>query len=112
MANFRSSPDGATTPIIAPVIRWIPLGYAQAPVPASAQTFAGLSIAIPADAIIALISAEGAGVRYRDDGVAPTATVGMPLAAGQEFQYGVTDFTQIQFIQQAVGAVLNVAFYK
>lgn len=59
---------------------------------------------------IAIITPEGQGVRWRDDGVAPTATVGMPLAAGVTLQYD-GDLTQIQFIQQSATAKLNVTYY-
>lgn len=58
----------------------------------------------------ALITAEAEGVRWRDDGIPPTATVGMPLAAGVTLQYD-GDLSRIQFIQQGPGAIINVAFY-
>ena len=51
------------------------------------------------------------GVRWRDDGVAPTASVGMPLAAGVTLQYD-GDLSQIQFIEQAGSAKLNVTYYS
>lgn len=59
---------------------------------------------------IAIIVSETAGVRWRDDGVAPTATVGMPLAAGVTLQYD-GDITKIRFIQQSAGAILNISYY-
>jgi len=51
-----------------------------------------------------------ARVRWRDDGVAPTASIGMPLAAGVTLQYD-GDLTQIQFIQYGGTAELNVTYY-
>lgn len=57
------------------------------------------------------VCVETAAVRYRDDGTAPTATVGIPVAAGACFQYSA-NLAAIQFIQQAGGAVLNVAYYR
>jgi hypothetical protein len=109
MANNRVLPnDNSTTPIVAPIIRWIPLGYTQI---TSLGTAIGIG-PIPTDAIMATIEVEGAAIRYRDDGTPPTASVGMPLVPGQEFSYSVIDFTAIQFIQQAVGAKLNISFYK
>ena len=60
---------------------------------------------------IAIITAEAQGVRWRDDGVAPTASVGMPLAAGVTLQYD-GDLSQIQFIQQTSGAIINVTYYS
>ena len=59
---------------------------------------------------IAIITAESQAVRWRDDGVAPTASVGMPLAAGATLQYD-GDLTQIQFIEQTASAKLNITYY-
>lgn len=58
----------------------------------------------------ALLIAETQTVRWRDDGVAPTATVGMPLAAGQPFLYD-GDLTKIRFIEATATAALNVSYY-
>lgn len=59
---------------------------------------------------MAVIIAETQGVRWRDDGVAPTASVGMPLAPGVALIYD-GDLTKIRFIQQAASATLNVSYY-
>ena len=61
-------------------------------------------------ATLALITPEAQAVRWRDDGVAPTATVGMTLAVGVTLQYD-GDLTKIKFIEQAGGAKLNVSYY-
>jgi hypothetical protein len=58
----------------------------------------------------ALIIAEGAAVRWRDDGVSPTASVGMPLAIGVPLQYD-GDLTKIRFIEQVGTAKLNISYY-
>ena len=58
----------------------------------------------------ALIVAETQGVRWRDDGVAPTASVGMLLAAGVPLQYD-GDLTNIKFIEQTASAKLNISYY-
>lgn len=60
---------------------------------------------------IAIIIPEAQAVRWRDDGVAPTASVGMPLAAGVTLQYD-GDISQIQFIEQTSGAKLNITYYS
>ena len=60
---------------------------------------------------IAIITPEAQAVRWRDDGVAPTATVGMPLAAGVTLQYD-GDLSQIKFIEQTGGAKLNITYYS
>jgi hypothetical protein len=88
--------------------KWTPLGYVQI---TSLSTAVGLG-PVPNDTIMVLIQAEAQGLRWRDDGVAPTASVGMILAAGQTFQYTCPNLTLIQFIQQTSGAILNVSFYK
>lgn len=59
---------------------------------------------------IALITPETQAVRWRDDDVNPTATVGMPLAAGVTLQYD-GDLTKIKFIEQTGGAKLNITYY-
>ena len=59
---------------------------------------------------IALITPETQGVRWRDDDVNPTASVGMPLAAGVTLQYD-GDLTKIKFIEQTASAKLNVTYY-
>ena len=60
---------------------------------------------------IAIITPETQGVRWRDDSVAPTASVGMPLAAGVTLQYD-GDLSQIQFIEQIASAKLNITYYS
>jgi hypothetical protein len=59
---------------------------------------------------IAIIVSETQGVRWRDDDVAPSATVGMPLAAGVTLQYD-GDLTKIRFIESAASAKLNISYY-
>ena len=59
---------------------------------------------------IALITPETQGVRWRDDDTNPTASVGMPLAAGVTLQYD-GDLTKIKFIEQTASAKLNITYY-
>ncbi len=60
-----------------------------------------------------LIKVEGQSIRFRDDGTAPTATVGYPVAAGEEFSYtGVPSNQQnLSIIGQTAGATVNILFY-
>lgn len=60
--------------------------------------------------VFALIIAEGAPVRWRDDKTAPTASVGMPLAIGVPLQYD-GDLSKIKFIEQSASAKLNISYY-
>lgn len=59
---------------------------------------------------IALIQTEGQAIRYRDDGTAPTSTVGMPLATGTVLSYE-GDLSTIQLIAQANNANISVLYY-
>ena len=61
--------------------------------------------------VFALIVAEGAPVRWRDDDTAPTASVGMPLAVGVPLQYD-GDLNKIKFIEQSASAKLNISYYN
>lgn len=49
-------------------------------------------------------------VRWRDDGTNPSATVGMPLAAGSTLTYD-GDLNKIKFFEQAASAELNISYY-
>jgi hypothetical protein len=59
---------------------------------------------------MALIVAETQAVRWRDDGTAPTASVGMPLAVGTSLSYD-GDLKAVRFIEQTASAKLNVSYY-
>lgn len=88
-------------------LHYTPLGY---------QQITGLSTAknltVPTGATMAMITAEAQAVRYRDDGTAPTATVGQPLAVGLlPLQYSGT-LSVIQFIEQTASAKVNVLYYR
>ena len=83
-----------------------PLGYQQY---TSLGTAIGLSN-IPATATLAVIYVEAAAIRWRDDGTAPTSSIGMPVSAGQSFaHFGF--LPNLQFIQSASGAIINVSYY-
>ena len=60
--------------------------------------------------VFALIIAEAQAVRWRDDKTNPTASVGMPLAVGIPLQYD-GDITNIRFIEQVGGAIINISYY-
>ena len=60
--------------------------------------------------VYAIIRPQTQAVRWRDDGTAPTASVGYPLAVGEELKYG-GDLKAIRFIEQAASAAINVSYY-
>lgn len=88
---------------------YIPLGYQQI----SAATLASAtSLTVPAGSRVADIQVDTATVRYRDDGTAPTTTVGVQLFNGlAPFSYS-GDLTKIQFIAVSGAPVLNVTYYR
>lgn len=96
-----------------PGIRLAGRGYGQLTGLTSAKGLPaiGSPAAIPPDATCAVIVASGQAVRWRDDGTAPTASVGMHLAVGTEFIY-TGNLSAIQFIQETATAVVDVTYYK
>jgi hypothetical protein len=93
------------------------LGYAQHTSTGSAfklSTAPAAGIALPTDSdkkpSCVLLQAEAKNLRWRDDGTAPTSTVGFILYAGQEFLYD-GDLSKIQFIQTESGSILNCCYY-
>jgi hypothetical protein len=96
------NPDGSITIRGAP-FSYTPRGYEQIVNPAPA------SLTVPPGATMALIAVSGGSARWRDDGTPPDPLTGMPLAAGQEFQYS-GNLAAIQFFGAA--ATLDVSFYQ
>ncbi len=68
------------------------------------------ALTVPGGATLAVIQAEGADVRWRDDGTAPTATVGMLLPAGAELRY-TGALAALRLIRASAGATVNVSYY-
>jgi hypothetical protein len=91
-------------------IRRVPCGYLQVTV----TTVQSLTIptACGSNPTLAVIKAETQAVRYRDDGVAPTATVGQPIAVTDApIPYEGT-ISALQFIAQTSGGIVDVLLYK
>lgn len=85
---------------------WYCKGYQQI----SLSTTTPSTLTIPDGSEYAMIQAEAQNVRWRDDGVAPTTTVGMQILTGAIVLYNgqLLDF---QAIAQTAGAILNVSYY-
>lgn len=66
---------------------------------------------IPVGTQLAVVIPEAQPVRYRDDGPAPQAAVGMLLAVGARLDLTGESVGLAQFIESASGATLNVSFY-
>jgi hypothetical protein len=87
-------------------IRYVPLGYQQI-----TSLSAAAALTVPTGTTSAVIVAEAQAVRYRDDGTAPTSSVGIPVAVGAVLQY-TGRLGAIQFIEQTSGAKLNISYYR
>lgn len=81
------------------------LGYQQI-----TSLSASTGLTVPSGATLALIVPETQNVRWRDDGTAPTSSVGMPIFVGASLSYD-GDLNRIRFIQQAASATLNISYY-
>jgi hypothetical protein len=96
-----------------------PLGYAQltsidASTLVSSASFgsgANAAVGIPAGTALLLITPQTQAIRWRDDGGAPTATVGYPLAVGQELRYTARGQSNLRVISQVAGAAINIVAY-
>jgi hypothetical protein len=88
--------------------RWIPLGYQQI-----TSLAASTALTVPSGATCALIRCETQNVRWRDDGVAPTAAVGNLILTTdtQPFWYPGT-LVNLLFIQVTASATLDVSYYR
>ena len=91
--------------------------YSQRPVLHEQLTVGAVAVTLtpPAPHITRVLArVERSDVRWRDDGVAPTGGVGMPLLAQEAIIFD-SAFDQIQFIKDAgavADATLNLAWYN
>lgn len=84
-----------------------PLGFLQVPL---STTIVSELPAPPTGTAIALLKIEGGPARYRDDGIDPTATVGMPMAVGESLVYDAL-MIDMRLIAQSNGSIVDVAYY-
>src|SRR5271154_2814467 len=78
--------------------------------PIRAHSRQATNLTPPTGATIAQICVETAPVRYRDDGIAQTASVCIPLAAGWCGPYA-GPLSAIQFIAQSGSPTIDVSYY-
>lgn len=105
----HAAPPGAASVIWAAQLS--PRGYCQLTSLSASTLLSACSGGIPDGATIANVIVESQAVRYRDDGTAPSATVGMPLAVGTDKVFVLNNLGTLRFIEQTSGAKLNVSFY-
>jgi hypothetical protein len=67
---------------------------------------------IPVGATMAVIQAETANVRYRDDGASPTSSIGLEIVSGASPILYTGTLSALQFIAASGSPVLDVAFYR
>jgi len=102
-------PAGAVTVVEpAPVVV---LGYCQLSV-TTAVLISTCSGGIPGGAQVAYITPETAAIRWRDDGTAPTTTVGYPVPTGGTQLIYRGNLATLQVIAQSGTATVNIAFYR
>lgn len=82
-----------------------PLGYQQITSLSSAT-----ALTVPDGTAVVLVTCSTAPCRFRDDGVDPTASVGYPMAIGEERIYAGSP-TALKFITQTSGTVLDILYY-
>lgn len=90
--------------------KYIPLGYEELTGLSAAKGLANPKLA---EASRAVIRVEGQNARFRDDGTAPTAALGILLATTdvQPFVYE-GNCSALQFIEVALSAVIHVSLYR
>jgi hypothetical protein len=108
MSGYQTRPNGERVATLAAVrASLVPLGYQRIAI----GTASASGLTPPAGAYLATIQAEGANLRYRDVGGAPTATIGMRLLTTGTPQEYVGTLSAVQFIAEGAGAFLNVSYY-
>ncbi len=92
-----------------------PLGYIQilnATLHAGAVSIGPLIPTLPAGdlPLYAVIQSNGGTIRWRDDGTAPTSTIGMVIASGGELLYA-GDLYTLQLIEATGTPIADISFY-
>lgn len=73
------------------------------------------ALTVPAGANMAIISVEGNSIRFRDDGTAPTTSIGVIVNPGSTLElHDVVLLKAIQLIavDNSASAVINASFYQ
>ncbi len=88
----------------------VPKGFQRI---ASFSTLQSAPLTVPDGCYFAMIQAETNDCYYRDDGTAPTASIGFRLYAGAIVKYtgGPAGLKALQFIPATGSAILNVLYY-
>lgn len=94
---------------MSPEIYVEPCGYQQLTVSTTA-----VALTLPPGAVRALITVESQPIRFRDDKIDPTASIGMPILAGTTFTLS-SRLSSVQFRAIRSGAsdaILSISYYR
>ena len=69
------------------------------------------TLTVPTGALRALLTVEGQSIRLRDDGTAPTASVGLLLPVGGPWPYN-GPLSAVRIIQTAATATVDLCYYR
>lgn len=110
VAALAILPGAAQAQFTVPGQPTVPLGYCQLTNLSAAIALSACANGIPAGATMAVLQAETANIRYRDDGVAPTTSIGEIIVSGQQPMPYVGRLSALQFFSST--GILDVLFYK
>ncbi len=88
-----------------------PKGYFQVSVNAAVLLETALATVVPPGARFVWINPESGSIRFRDDGVNPTTTIGYLLDAGVHWPCGIVDLRELRLIGVAGATTVNLTFY-
>lgn len=97
--------------LVRPALAYTPLGCVQLASLGSATLLSSAG-AIPNGTTFVFLTVEGQAVRMRDDGVAPTSSIGLLLPIGGPWPYSSLTMTNLQFIQTASSSVIDACYYR
>jgi hypothetical protein len=69
------------------------------------------ALTVPAGTQVVIMKPAAQAVRFRDDGTAPTGSIGYPIAVGTEYIYTAGSPAAIRVIESAASATLDVLYY-
>lgn len=98
---------GTITAGMTPIFLYVSAGASQMGLAVGANT----TLSVPTGATLAEICVEGASVRYRDDGAAASASLGIPVGAGTCFPYS-GPLAVLSFSAQSGSPTIDVSYYK
>ena len=106
-AQTHRDQSGTITAGVTPIYLYVSAGASQMALAVGTNT----TLTVPAGATLAEICVEGAALRYRDDGTAATASLGIPVAAGACFAYS-GPLASLSFTAQSGSPTIDVSYYK